>query len=332
MTPLVTIAVPVYNRLTYVAGAVASVAAQTHTPIELLVSDNGQQGAALRDLVAASYPRPFVLRHNPRSVDIVTHYNQIIAAASGEYFVLLSDDDLISPSFVAELLGPLAADPGVAAALARVEAFSEDGERVLGSTDEKPLPPAEMACIEFVRAWCANRHKFISFTTMLARTAELRAVGGYPEMDRGNGFDNALLLKLAAGRRIAFNARATFHHRMHDTSLGKGAPVASLALASRQFLHFLDHDPQLLALRGSSPGEYAELRGLVTGMVYNTYLSRWRTLYRGRLSRAAWVRAGFALPPHRVYTRQVLAAILDDTPVLSTLVRAGRGQAPRSAR
>ena len=51
MGATVTVAIPVYKRLTYVAQAIQSVAAQDYPAIELIVSDNGCNGDAVINLV-----------------------------------------------------------------------------------------------------------------------------------------------------------------------------------------------------------------------------------------------------------------------------------------
>ncbi|NTU78062.1 MAG: glycosyltransferase family 2 protein [Chloroflexales bacterium] len=332
MTPLVTVAIPVYKRLNYLPGALRSVAAQDYPHIELIVSDNGENGDIVEATVAAHYSGPFTVRRNPRTVDIVTHFNQLIAAAQGAYFTLLSDDDEISPNFVSELLGLLERYPQAAVGLARVEAFSEDGGQILGATDERPLPAELMSDLEFVRGWCAYAHKYISFTTNLSRTADLRAVGGYPPIERANGADNALLVKQCLGRAVAFSAGCTFRHRIHTTSFGKAADVQSLALSSRQFLSFLDHDPRLRALRRTRPADYAELRRLLQTMLYDTYLGRWKGLYRSQIPTLAWMRAGLALPAHPTYIREIFANMIYALPGFSRLARQVRRLVPRGAR
>ncbi|GAB4429611.1 MAG: glycosyltransferase family A protein [Chloroflexi bacterium OHK40] len=329
MAPLVTVAIPVYKRLGYLPGALRSVAAQDYPEIELIVSDNGEHGATLDALVAAHYPRPYRLRRNQRSVPIVEHFNQLIDSASGVYYAMLSDDDEISPTFIGELVRLLERYPEATAALARVEAFSEDGARVLAATDDAPLPPELMSGMAFVRAWCTHQHKFISFTTNLSRTADLRAAGGYPPIERANGSDNALLIKQSLGRAIAFSARCTFRHRMHATSFGKAAEIESLARSSRQFLAWLAEDPGLRAWGQQHAAEYAELRELAAGLAYGTYLARWRGLYRGQISGLRWVLAGFRLPFHPRYTRQAAATVLYSLPGLDRLAR--RHKRPRLA-
>ncbi|NJN15537.1 MAG: glycosyltransferase family 2 protein [Oscillochloris sp.] len=321
MTPLVTVAVPVYKRLNYVGGAVRSVAAQDYPNIELIVSDNGQNGETLAAIVREHYPKPFVFRRNPQTVTIVEHFNQLVAAASGTYFVLLSDDDYISPEYVSSLVARLEADSQIAVAIGRVETFSEDDERVLQTTDGKALPPALMSFMELIRTWSTYKHRYLSFTTNVSRTAEIRAVGGYPDFDRANGSDDGLLIKLILGRNVAFEARGTFHHRIHNTSYGKAASIDSLALACRQYLHFLRHDPRLKALQQRDPATYNELWQRTSTMVYNTYLGRWRGLYRDQMPVLDWMRAGLALPLHPRFTRDALASIIYRLPGFSNLAR-----------
>jgi hypothetical protein len=41
----------------------------------------------------------------------VPHWNRLIAEAAGEYFVLLADDDELSPTYVSELAGLLDRHP-----------------------------------------------------------------------------------------------------------------------------------------------------------------------------------------------------------------------------
>lgn len=308
MTPLVTVAVLVYKRLEYVAQALRSVAAQDYPNIELIVSDNGPNGDRVAELARQHYPRPFVFRQNPTSVPIVTHFNQAVDAASGKYYVLLCDDDELAPNFISEMVALLEQHPNAGAAIACVENMDINGSTV-GSTHDKALPPTIMRTGDWVRSWAANTYKYISFTTNLARTADIRAAGRYPEFDGANGSDNGLLLSLCIGRDIAFSANTFYRHRIHETSFGKSVSYKSLALASRQFLRFLDADPRLRAYAQTSPQDWAKIRGDVQQVIWITYFGRWKNLYRKRMSYAEWVRGGFVLPPIPAYYRKVLPEI-----------------------
>lgn len=331
MTPTVTVAIPVYKRLNYLPGALRSVLAQDYPNIDLLVSDNGENGPELRDLVAEHYPRPFRFRRNPRTVPIGEHYNQLIDAAEGAYYTLLSDDDEIGPAFVSSLVELLEAHPSARVGIAAAEAFAAEDGRVLSATAQQAQPPELMSGAELIHAWCAQRHRFVSFTTNVARTAALREVGKYPDFERGNGFDNALLMKLALGHDVVFSRRALFRHRIDDASFGKAVGWRGLALASRQFLAFLDSDPAMRSFAAASPREWPALREAARGMIWRTYLTRWKNMYRQRGSYVDWVRGGLALPFIPAYYRQVAAHLLYDLPAVSALARAVRRPGARAS-
>jgi glycosyltransferase involved in cell wall biosynthesis len=307
MPGCVTIAVPVYRRLAYLPQALASIAAQDYPAIELIVSDNGQNGDELRHIVELHYGRPFRLRRNEQSVSISAHFNQLLAEASGEYFVLLADDDAISPHFVSSLVARLEGQPEVGAALPRVETIDSAGGRRPGAS--RPNPPPLMSWQRFVESWAHDEYDYVVFATHLARTAEARAAGGYPEFPSGNYNDNALLLKLVLGRSVAYVPEATFLYRVYDTSAGLAASADALASASRLFMRFLEADADIAGFAHREPDAWRRARAQLIQVTWATYLARWSTLYRRRLTTRAWVRAAFLFPFVPAYYRRVLATL-----------------------
>ncbi len=320
MGATVTVAIPVYKRLTYVAQAIQSVAAQDYPAIELIVSDNGCNGDAVVNLVRANYPRPFVFRQNETSVPIVAHFNQLLAAATGDYFILLSDDDELAPGYITAMVKAFEAHPEAAAVISRVEVIDEHNQ-VIGSTADRPLPPRLMSGPDWIRRWGTYQHKFVCFTTNLARTTELRSVGGYPDFDGGNGVDNALLVVLSINRSIIYCDEAIFRHRIYDTSFGKSVGVQSLARASRQFLAFLDQHPVLRRYAQQHPQDWATCREAIIRVIWTTYYGRWRQLYRGRERYIDWLKAGFALPFIPAYYRRALPEMFYSLPAIGPLAR-----------
>lgn len=291
---VVTVAVPLYRRFRYVPGVLDSVAAQDHPRVDLLVSDNGENGREVRELVDEHAPTGYRFRRNDRTVGIVDHFNQLVEAARGEYFVLLQDDDQIGPSFLSTLVGVLEAEPDVGAALGRVEVMDEEGRTV--DRDAGAEPPRRMTGREFVRLWCRGDRDFVCFATNVARTGEIRAAGGYPSFPKGTGVDNALLVKLVLGRRIAWEPDAVFRYRVYEESHGLSLPPAELARDLADFLDFLDRDPDLEEYAREHPEAWSEVRARLERMTWGTYRHRWKNMYRDRLSRAEWVRAAFEMP------------------------------------
>jgi glycosyltransferase involved in cell wall biosynthesis len=302
MTP-VTIAVPAFKRLQYLPATLAAVDRQDYRELELIVSDNGENGPGLQELVRRYVTRPFIFRRNPRTVPITVHYNQLVSAASGAYFVLLCDDDEISPNFISDLAARLDANPRAAIAIPRQEII--DGAGTILRRSVADVPPA-LAAEEFITAWCDGRYRFECFATNMARTELIRACGGYPRFARGTHCDDALLIKLAIGREVVLSGQSIFRWRKDDRSHGFTISIEDLAVDSRQFLHFLGSDAWLHAAARRDPAAWARARRELVRMTFKTYYWRWSTLYRERLPRRRWARAAFAVPFNYRYYRRVL--------------------------
>ena len=113
---LVTILVPTYGRAHYVDVAVRSALAQTHESIEILVLDDASPDDTSAVMAAfRAEPRVRYVRH-AQNLGIAGNWRYGIAAARGEFFCLLHDDDTLEPDFVRTLLAPLSADASLALA------------------------------------------------------------------------------------------------------------------------------------------------------------------------------------------------------------------------
>lgn len=91
----------VYNQRATVAQAVHACLAQTGRPIEIIMSDDASTDGSwdLMQSIAAQYqgPHRVVVRRNPVNLGIGEHYNQAIAASSGELLLTAAGDDISLP-------------------------------------------------------------------------------------------------------------------------------------------------------------------------------------------------------------------------------------------
>jgi glycosyltransferase involved in cell wall biosynthesis len=108
-SPLVSVILPTYNRVSYLTKALESVLAQTYGHTEILVSDNAAS-REVADLVA-SYGDPRVrYRHNGGNIGPMRNALAAYREARGEYVSTLHDDDLWEPTLLEELVPPLEAE------------------------------------------------------------------------------------------------------------------------------------------------------------------------------------------------------------------------------
>src|SRR5918996_2871932 len=303
MSKLVTIGVPIYKRLEYLPNVLNVVARQDYPHIELLVSDNGMNGSKVPEIVKRHYSRPFTFRQNPSTVGISVHFNQIVKAASGEYFVLLQDDDEISPNYVSELVSRLERHPEASIAISRQEIINETGDKIAQS--EAELPDI-LSGADFVPdAWQSHKYMFECLATFLARTNDIKACGAYPDFRKGSHNDNALMIKLSLNSYIAFSTNCSFRWRAYETSHGWSISIWDLAADTRQFLRFLETDPTILKFSSARPVEWKKLKSILVRMAWHTYFTRWNDIYRDRLTRPQWLATAFAMPPIPDYYKNV---------------------------
>jgi glycosyltransferase involved in cell wall biosynthesis len=99
----VTIGIPTLNRSHFLELAVASALSQSYPNIEVVVSDNASTDDTKVRLAALSDPRVKVLTQ-PKTLSMVENWNACLMAASGDYFLLLSDDDVLEPDAISTMV------------------------------------------------------------------------------------------------------------------------------------------------------------------------------------------------------------------------------------
>jgi glycosyltransferase involved in cell wall biosynthesis len=303
MGDLVTIGIPIYRRLQYLPHVLEVVAAQDYANIELLISDNGMNGNAVRELVDAHYPRPYRFRQNSSTVGMSEHFNQLVNDASGKYFAVLADDDEITPNYVSELVAAIE-KPGVSVAISMQETIDESGNLLRSSLD---TVPETLSGSDFIRAaWLTHEYGYESFSMFLARTADVRACGAFPQFWKGTAHDDALLVKLSLGSIVAFSKHCAYRKRYSEESDGYGMTIADLARGLREFMEFLDADPTIRRYAASHRSEWNESRSCLIEVLWKTYYCRWVDLYKKRLTTWQWARAAFNLPYIPAYYRAVM--------------------------
>ena len=98
--PLVTIAIPTYNRADdYLGQALESAVKQTYYNIEIIVADNCSTDHT--ELVVKRFDDPSIRYFKQRqNIGAAANWNFCLKQAKGVYFLLLQDDDLIDHDFI----------------------------------------------------------------------------------------------------------------------------------------------------------------------------------------------------------------------------------------
>lgn len=145
LAPLVSIGVPTYERVATLERAIASALAQTHSQLEVIVSDDASRDGteAFCRAVAARDPRFRYIRHE-QHIGPTANFNALFGAWRGDYVLLLADDDWFDSDYVERCLALLRSDPDVALVSGRAR-YVRDGAFVHNGVVHQHCQPDPVA-------------------------------------------------------------------------------------------------------------------------------------------------------------------------------------------
>lgn len=201
--PLVSVIVPVFNDAAFLPESLASLAAQTLTDFEVIVSDDAStdDSRAVAEVFAQRDAR-FRVRTNPVNLGMTRNWNAGLAAAQGRYVVKLDSDDAFRPEMLQHLVAAMesASAPLVAYCRtldcdAQLQAFSSYlGERALIRARIDPLQTHTLVghawyqlCFDDIQLWHSN--------AQMHRRETLLQMGGWDE-SWGCASDTDLILRV----------------------------------------------------------------------------------------------------------------------------------------
>jgi glycosyltransferase involved in cell wall biosynthesis len=173
--PKVTIAIPTLNRVGYLRLALESALGQSYGNIEVVVSNNASTDDTASYLASCNDPRLRVLQQT-KLLPMAENWNACVAAATGEYFLLLSDDDLLEPDAIQELVAGYAEQDGHPAP-GIVYCGGRYIDAVGGVTRVFRQSPPREAARDLILA-CFDGKRDLCFCAVLLRTADL--LPGFP--------------------------------------------------------------------------------------------------------------------------------------------------------
>lgn len=267
--PSVTVVIPCFNGAAFLGAAIDSVLAQSLTPLEVIVVDDGSTDDS--PSIAESFGSAVRLYREPNR-GVSAARNVGIAAAQGEYLVFLDADDLLHPDALKTLCSAIE-DERPVAVLMGYASFDTDARRptrVVPPTATDFFPSIIRRNIGIVHSW------------MFPRTT-VEAIGGFDPDARIYQFWHFLAKIALTGvpmRAVEFIGAS---YRIVHASMIRGAAPQAVArghLGVERVLceGILDRRPDLLARHGDV-----------------LFWAAWVALHRAREAGVPWTeRAGLA--------------------------------------
>ncbi len=186
--PSVSVVIPCYNYGSFLPSCVATVLDQPGVDLDVIIVDDASPdgSAEVAESLAESDARIRLIRHLHNRGHIAT-YNDGIDEAQGDYVVLLSADDLLTPGSLSRATALLEAHPAVGFAYGDTLDFSGDYRPV---ARERPRGWAVWPG----RTWLSRRFRtsrnVIRTCEVVMRATVQRQVGGYrPELPQLGDLD-----------------------------------------------------------------------------------------------------------------------------------------------
>lgn len=223
------VVVPCYNYGRFLGQCVRSVLEQSVCDLRVLIIDD----ASTDDLL---YQATSLAKHDPR-VTVVAHrqnqghirtYNEGIAWASADYFLLLSADDLLVPGALERAIEIMDNNPDVVLA---------HGEGIVWHADQpSPSVPTQRTCAwarhDLISEICAAGTNLVATPTAIGRTEIQKAVGGYKHSLPHAG-DMEMWLRFAAHGAVVRIDAIQAVYRKHSSAMSN-AYFATLLSDYRQ--------------------------------------------------------------------------------------------------
>jgi len=231
--PLVTIAIPTYNRAdSYLKQSLGSAVHQTYPNIEIIVSDNCSTDST--EAVVQSFNdsriRYFKQEEN---IGAFKNFNFCVQESTGDYFLLLGDDDLIDNDFVEICVKAADYSTDVGIIRTGTRTIDSQGRLLTKATNRVDGLPTE----GFFRGWFAGKTALYPCSTLF-NAKRLKEIGGF-KPENNLFLDGFVIVKLAAkfGRVDVRDIKASF--RKHPSEMTFAANVGDWCEDSLMLLELM---------------------------------------------------------------------------------------------
>ena len=215
----VDIVIPCYNYARYLPSCVDSVLSQSGVDVRVLIIDDcssDDSSSVGRQLAGAHKNVEF--RRHPVNVGHIATYNEgLLEWSTGDYAVLLSADDMLSPGALHRAVRIMDAEPNIAMVYGRAVHFSH--ESALPQVTAGNSQSGKYSGADWIERRCRAGYNVISSPEVVVRGKVQRKVGGYRAELPHTG-DLEMWLRLAAVGAIAHVRQVPqAFYRVHQASM-----------------------------------------------------------------------------------------------------------------
>lgn len=243
-TPLVSVIIPNYNYARFLPQAIDSALAQTYSPVEVIVVDDGSQDDSLTVLKAYGARLRWVSQRNQ---GVAAARNHGVRLSQGSYLAFLDADDYWLPAKLERQLARLRQNPALGLVYCGTAEFNETGSL---SLRQDGIEGAVLADLLLLRrpAFFGGGSGFV------VPRALFDEVGGFDER-LSTSADWDLACRVALRRPFGFVPEILLKYRLHRSNMHANVRVMERDML-RVYAKIFDSAPaEVQALRRASYGQ-----------------------------------------------------------------------------
>ena len=235
---LVSVIIPAYNHENYIRDTIRSIAEQTYTKIEIIITNDGSTDDTKKviELLIQQYKQRFTrtIFINKANEGIIKSLNLCLSKALGKYIYIIASDDIAAPNAIKQLHHFLSRNEDYVLAVADNILIDENNRRFYWNKDQSTQYKIEKAFAVTFGDYLQKLRPDIDFNGpdfgtyksllsgnhipngYLIRHSALKAVGGYAEAAPLE--DLYMMLQLSKIGKFKFIPSPLFSYRWHDAN------------------------------------------------------------------------------------------------------------------
>lgn len=248
--PFFSIGIPAYKDV-FLEKCIQSILDQTYTNFELIIvndcSPNDLTSIVEKfDDQRISY---FINEENTGAEKVVLNWNKCLDRATGDFFVLMGDDDMMAPEYLEEFAGLINKYPDLDVYHCRTMIIDENDTPKILTTG---WPEYETIYDNIWHRLTEKRYQYIS--DFMYRTSHLKEHGGFFYLPMAWGSDDITAYRACGNKGIAHTNKPVFKYRSNSFSITSTGNQVTKMGATIQYFNWISN-----LLNQSKPINIAEI-------------------------------------------------------------------------
>jgi glycosyltransferase involved in cell wall biosynthesis len=231
--PRISVVIPWIGRPEYIAATVSALQKQDYANLEILISDNSLSTPVRQLLPNVTDPRIRIIDRSENRLSSADHFTACLRDATGEFAMILSDDDLIEPTYVSGMLQAIRLHPASIAVLGEQIVIGQDHFLEPGNSGEHVVKHYNGMRFFLRRLLSSRNLPLVTYVSVFARRAEMLKFP-YRDYPDGSNADNYMMLCLALNGDVTVSSRKMYY-RVYENSSGLKTPFARLIISCSRY-------------------------------------------------------------------------------------------------